>query len=230
MKVSAEKIKQLRKQQSWSQELLAKVSGLSLRTIQRVEKDSNASSETLLALAAAFNVSPSQLCNLSVELNAHWKWRNIMQNSLALTVMMCAVVFLLFLAAPLYIYIDKVSILFTPLFMYACTVMAFGSSGLIKSLSGLKHLFSQQVEYSSASVQLSSIYDKQIQFIYGGAFIAVLIGTVAIHGNIDLQDDLKFHHGYAVNILVFFYAAVFAEGILRPLKTKLVANQGLSSS
>ena len=37
MQISPEKIKHFRKENGWSQEVLAKASGLSLRTIQRIE-------------------------------------------------------------------------------------------------------------------------------------------------------------------------------------------------
>ncbi len=59
--LSPERVKHFRKDNGWSQELLAKASGLSLRTIQRAEKDGNSSAETQLALAAAFNISPKEL-------------------------------------------------------------------------------------------------------------------------------------------------------------------------
>ena len=45
------------------------------------------------------------------------------------------------------------------------------------------------------------------------------MGSIAIHTNV--SESLIFHRAYAVNILVLFYAAIFAEGILRPLVIKL---------
>jgi transcriptional regulator with XRE-family HTH domain len=54
-------IQKLRLQRGWSQEQLAEVSGLSARTIQRIEKGQSASLETLKALAAAFGVEVSNL-------------------------------------------------------------------------------------------------------------------------------------------------------------------------
>jgi transcriptional regulator with XRE-family HTH domain len=54
-------IQKLRLQRGWSQEQLAEVSGLSARTIQRIEKGQSASLETLKALAAAFEVEVSTL-------------------------------------------------------------------------------------------------------------------------------------------------------------------------
>lgn len=54
-------IKNLRLEKGWSQEHLAQVSGLSLRTIQRIEGGSKAGLDSLNALAAVFSVSVSEL-------------------------------------------------------------------------------------------------------------------------------------------------------------------------
>jgi len=56
MKINGEAIRALREQKSWSQEHLASASGLSVRTVQRVEMENVASAETRLALAAALDV------------------------------------------------------------------------------------------------------------------------------------------------------------------------------
>lgn len=49
-------IKNLRLKHGWSQEQLANITGLSTRTIQRIEKDDEASLESLKALAHAFEM------------------------------------------------------------------------------------------------------------------------------------------------------------------------------
>jgi transcriptional regulator with XRE-family HTH domain len=61
MKVDAERIRQLREQRAWSQDHLASVAGISLRTVQRVETEGSASAETRLALAAALDVDVASL-------------------------------------------------------------------------------------------------------------------------------------------------------------------------
>ena len=63
MKVNRKKIQELRSKFCWSQEELASVSGLSIRTIQRVEKNGNCSLETKKALAAVFELDPLTLNN-----------------------------------------------------------------------------------------------------------------------------------------------------------------------
>jgi len=217
--ICVEKIKALRQDNGWSQDLLAKASGLSLRTIQRIEKEGNASAETQLALAATFNVSPKALFVISSTPDVHWKWRNIMQTTFGLTVIIGAIIMLVILGGGINLYIDYASLLFLVLFMYSATVIAFGPHGLIKSITGLKCLFSNEISATPASYHLARILNKQIIFLYGGAFIALLIGSIAIHSNV--SESLIFHRAYAVNILILLYAAFFAEGILRPLVTKL---------
>jgi transcriptional regulator with XRE-family HTH domain len=54
-------IQKLRLQRGWSQEQLAEVSGLSVRTIQRLERGQSASVESLKALGAAFEIDFSDL-------------------------------------------------------------------------------------------------------------------------------------------------------------------------
>jgi len=54
-------VKSLRKSKSWSQEQLAHLSGLNIRTIQRVEKGDSVGIETLKSLAAVFEVDVNEL-------------------------------------------------------------------------------------------------------------------------------------------------------------------------
>ena len=49
-------VKNLRQKKGWSQEHLAQASGLSLRTIQRIESGKRAGLETLNGLAAVFDI------------------------------------------------------------------------------------------------------------------------------------------------------------------------------
>ncbi len=58
---NGEAIKKERTQRAWSQQQLAEVADLSVRTIQRLEGGSKASFETVQALAAAFNLD---VCDL----------------------------------------------------------------------------------------------------------------------------------------------------------------------
>jgi transcriptional regulator with XRE-family HTH domain len=62
----AEKVKSLRKQNGYSQEKLAEESGLSLRTIQRVENsETEPRGNTLTRIADVFQVSPDEILDWS---------------------------------------------------------------------------------------------------------------------------------------------------------------------
>ena len=49
-------VQKLRLQRGWSQSQLAELSGLSTRTIQRIESGQSASTETLKSLASVFEI------------------------------------------------------------------------------------------------------------------------------------------------------------------------------
>ena len=66
VKLNPEGIKKLRESKSWTQEHLASASGVSLRTIQRMEADGSSSAESRLAVAAALGV-PVENINLTPE-------------------------------------------------------------------------------------------------------------------------------------------------------------------
>ncbi|GAA6205707.1 MULTISPECIES: 2TM domain-containing protein [Thalassotalea] len=54
-------VRKLRLKHGWSQEQLSQFSGLSIRTIQRIERGQNAGLESLKSLAAVFDIPLSEL-------------------------------------------------------------------------------------------------------------------------------------------------------------------------
>jgi transcriptional regulator with XRE-family HTH domain len=61
MQIDSSKVRSERERRAWSQEHLAEVSGLSLRTVQRIETTGSASFESARALAAVFELEVSAL-------------------------------------------------------------------------------------------------------------------------------------------------------------------------
>ena len=59
--ISSEQVKFMRLQHGWSQQHLASITDISVRTIQRIEKDGDCSLESKMALASAFGVAPCRL-------------------------------------------------------------------------------------------------------------------------------------------------------------------------
>lgn len=66
MKISSAKVRRFRSEHGWSQDQLALASGLSLRTIQRVEAEGNASRETQVCLAATFGITLAELAEEAI--------------------------------------------------------------------------------------------------------------------------------------------------------------------
>ena len=66
IKICAATVRQLREARAWSQEQLAIVSGISPRTVQRVESEGAASLDTRMALAAALECEPAMLLESAV--------------------------------------------------------------------------------------------------------------------------------------------------------------------
>ena len=64
MEINAIKIKELRQKKGWTQQHLADACGVSLRTIQRVERYGNVSNETALSLSAVFELSLEEINQL----------------------------------------------------------------------------------------------------------------------------------------------------------------------
>ncbi|NHO85371.1 helix-turn-helix transcriptional regulator [Pseudoteredinibacter isoporae] len=67
MKINRQTLKRVRKDKLWSQEQLAEASGLSLRTIQRIESSGSAAMDSLAAIASALETDKDTL--LEAELN-----------------------------------------------------------------------------------------------------------------------------------------------------------------
>lgn len=64
MQLNPNTIKILRQQLNWTQQVLADACDVSLRTIQRVEKEGVASKETTMSLCAVFEVRQGELIQL----------------------------------------------------------------------------------------------------------------------------------------------------------------------
>ena len=79
-KADAKKIKRWREERHWSQEHLADLAGLGLRTIQRIENGEAASQDSLRALAAAYNVD---VMALAVDPDAESAERELKKNAKA---------------------------------------------------------------------------------------------------------------------------------------------------
>ena len=62
-------VRKLRLQRAWSQEQLAQLSGLSVRTIQRIERGHTAGLESMKSLAAVFEINIADLNQPETDMN-----------------------------------------------------------------------------------------------------------------------------------------------------------------
>lgn len=65
MQINAELVKQQRQLRGWTQQHLSEITGISVRTIQRVETQGQGSHETISALASVFEIQRSLLVVLA---------------------------------------------------------------------------------------------------------------------------------------------------------------------
>ncbi len=61
MDINAQRIKSQRNQRGWTQQHLADACGVSLRTIQRVERYGTASNDTAMSIASAFEIKTAEI-------------------------------------------------------------------------------------------------------------------------------------------------------------------------
>lgn len=61
MQLNVQKLKQLRESKAWSQSQLADIAGISLRTVQRIEKTGAASNESVMSICSAYNIQVNDL-------------------------------------------------------------------------------------------------------------------------------------------------------------------------
>jgi transcriptional regulator with XRE-family HTH domain len=219
--LSTTKLKALRTEKGWSQEVVAKSSGLSVRTIQRIESDGKASAESTLAIASVFDLSPKELQATSNEIEVNWTRKMIMKNAVGLFIISSVIWASVSSGANILAFVDIPAALFVFLLLYAISLISLGSEGTLKSIIGLRYLFSDEMLGGASARDLAQIYTNQIKFSYGAAFVGLILGSITIHTNLDTTQDFSLHRSYAINLTVLLYAAIFSEVVLRPLSIKL---------
>ncbi|MCL1147475.1 helix-turn-helix domain-containing protein [Shewanella marinintestina] len=86
MEINPFAIRTLRQEKGWTQQHLADACAISLRTVQRVEKEGSASNDTLLGLCAVFEVEQKQLLVLPKPTHEQMQQVSLYQQRILLTV------------------------------------------------------------------------------------------------------------------------------------------------
>jgi DNA-binding XRE family transcriptional regulator len=224
MDISAEKLKRIRLLHNLSQELLAKQSGLSLRTIQRLEREGGGSAESLHALCATLSMSAEQLQQNTSPMRVHWQGKTIIGRLIVFVVLFTALFWLMGLATAtsLNIYFDWVSLLIIGGFLFLTTLACFGFNGLLRAVTGLKYLASSELYQQQASSDLAQLYTFIYKNCYCAAAIGSLIGLVSLLDTFAASaNSSQLFTGLHVLTILWLYAAIIAECLLRPLIYKL---------
>ncbi len=218
MSVSNIKIIQLRKERGWSQEKLAAISGLSERTIQRIEKNGNCSPDSKLALASAFEISP-QVFSIDKQPDAEdhtmiTDWGGILG------------LFILGLTTPTVILLtgtngmwELASFSLVMVLTVMLSIMTYG----FKSTHYLFDKTSWIVKYPKIVSGLDQLI-IQAQFIIKNAYIVGVFATIitgltlAIHMPLELKSITSF---LTIILKPTIYAMLFVEFWFRPYKHKL---------
>lgn len=224
--VSKQKLRQKRQDKGWSQDVLAKTSGLALRSIQRIESSGKASAESVLSICAALEITPADLEMAKSETLVKWSRKDIMQGFVLLLLFIVSLVSMTFMASQWSDYFNGPTLIFTYGLTFLFTAMSFGVDGLIKAISGVKFLFAQEFVGGKQAAFLAKVYESMIKFAYGAAFLVFIIGLIALISGSGADRSTRhlvflWEYALAVLFMPYFYIAILCEGIIRPLKVKL---------
>ncbi|TQV73700.1 helix-turn-helix transcriptional regulator [Aliikangiella marina] len=223
MSLSVEKMKKLRLNSGWSQERLAEISGLSLRTIQRIENGDNPSLESQLAIATAFNVSPVDLMNdHDIEVGSGGiNWSGVV--GVLLCVALMGLQFILGGA----VYFDAVSILLVIGLPFAMSAISFGLDKTLTTIYLMRWVI--LLPKNETGLQNNLPYLKHyILYCHVARAVSALVGIIAVLMTADsyvynFEPEAKnpLAMGIGIALLTVLYAAMLAELILRPLKHQI---------
>lgn len=217
MNVSPSRIKQLRADNGWSQEQLAEISGLSYRTIQRIEKDGSCSSESHRALASAFSLSPNELISEYKESIGNGSLNSGGILGLFLIVGLVSIQF--YLPGSNAIFFDFISLLLVCGITFSLSAMSSGLHETVEALQLVKWLIVEPENEINCQRYLP-ILRRLIAYSYSSGIVSTLIGSVAVFSAAEeYQGDIM--QGIAIACLTMVYGVVLAEFIFRPVKNKL---------
>ena len=212
-------IKSLRQQRGWSQEKLAAITGLSERTIGRVEKGESFSFETQTALAMAFEVSPAELVQSTIEPSPELiTWQNDWAGAIGLFIMGLVIPSVILLTGTNGIWeLVSASLIMGLTIVQSC--MAIG----IKQTYRLFDNTSWLVRYPSFSPGLDHLIEQAHGMIKMAYIIGSLTSLIAGLTLIIHQTDLLQTPSYllALALKPVIYSALFAECWFRPYTRKM---------
>ncbi|GHE86233.1 helix-turn-helix domain-containing protein [Thalassotalea profundi] len=230
--ISTDKIKQLRTQHGWSQEQLAIVSGVSVRTIQRIEKSGECSLESKMALAGAFSVSVEYL-NDSSSYFHDYKTVSFKDNLASWFVLLVIILGILLVNGSGKI--DErlhINLFVMAAFWLATAIRAQGSEVIVLTFKLVFGMFSKSVKGIPVRQSIMNI-NQQIKLVYSSALFAfVFLALQLFDGSVFSSQqslDLFVMQMAQSAITAIIYSIFFAEFLLRSAKLRLENHLVLSS-
>ncbi len=219
MNISPKQLITLREERGWSQEKLAAIASISERTVQRIERDGSCSLDTKMAIASAFEISPAELVNQSMD-------DDLLQFKVKTSWGGAVGLFVVGLATPLIALLtatdgrwEVASFLAVCVGSIALTVMHYG----LKSTYELFDNSSWIVRYptyvnglNKFIVQAKSVIEYT--YIVGVVSTVVVALTIIVHVPSKLNELPDF---IVVVIRPLFYSILFVELWFRPYKKKM---------
>jgi len=213
----AEQVKVIRKEKSWSQDQLAEAADLSLRTIQRVERNGKCSSETLLAIAGAFDIEVTHFTKSLKEKEHQFMWLQQLQNRIKLDklsprktaimgILLCLPAFYFvsanilkyqlgigFIAEPLQYFYDDQGILkyfnlFSPFFLFGSLALAI----FLNAVSIFQLHVSKSKNTITGTVSVKRKIFNLIAVGFGGLLMCILLGYAFVENYSDYILNMHF--------------------------------------
>ena len=216
MEIETGTVKKLRLEHGWSQEQLAKVSGLSLRTIQRIEAGESCSIESRLSLASTFDITLSSLLNKKVVIETD----NELEPSriLTLIVIIGVVIFLINISGGFNIFFDLISLSMLLILSFGLTVISKSYRETVNALKLFKWLIYRPQFFNGLASCIRSLH-KMISNVYASA---LFISTLSFLGMLAQSDVSMDNINVYLSIvgLPILYSIILSELFIRPIKHK----------
>jgi len=215
MHFSPTKIKNLRVERGWSQEDLGDISGLSSRTIQRMESEGKASPESLMAIASVFSVSTSDLTA-----EYHQKIGNGKLNFaglVGLLLIFASLAFYIYIAVDPLAVIDLPALFFVMLVPFAISCLTNGFNSTLQTYQLILWLVYEQKGKGEVSDYLP-VLRRLIIYSYVAGVTGSLFSLLSIFNS---TSEIYYPAGISVILLMFIYATLQAEFVFRALYHKL---------
>ncbi len=220
MKISTNRLKNLRAENGWSQEQLAEISSISQRTIQRIEKDGNCSPETQMALASAFNISSSELLD---------EYKNEIGNGVlniggiigGLILISLIITIVAWEWDDISVFVNVWLFSFVALTVLSLSLLANGFEKTLRAFSVLKWLFKEPIDAKDTQ-QLLPVLRRLIIYSYSAGLFWCLTEIVeAGYYSINAESGNNMISEAMVALLSVLYGVMLAEFLFRPLKNRL---------